>query len=69
MTWEYRTVVFDVSGWLIGGKLDGQGFNDRLNQLGEEGWELVSVFDTNHTQGGTRDVVAVLKRPLKQKQS
>jgi hypothetical protein len=32
--------------------------------LGEEGWELVNVFDTNFTQGGTRDVVAVLKRPM-----
>ena len=56
--------MFDVSGWLIGGKLDGQKFNDRLNQLGEEGWELVSVCDTNVIQGGTRDVVAVLKRPM-----
>jgi hypothetical protein len=64
MKWEYRTVMFDASGWFLGGKLDGQKFNDRLNQLGEEGWELVSVFDTNFTQGGTRDVVAVLKRSM-----
>ena len=64
MKWEYRTIVFEVSGWFIGGKLDAQKFNDRLNQLGEEGWELVSVFDTNFTQGGTRDVVAVLKRSM-----
>ncbi len=65
MKWEYRTVVFEVSGWFIGGKLDGQRFNDRLNQLGEEGWELVSVFDTNFPQGGTRDVVTVMKRLMK----
>jgi len=70
MKWEYRTVVFEVPGWFIGGKLDGEKFNDRLNQLGEEGWELVSVFDTKFAQGGgTRDVVAVLKRPMKFKQS
>ena len=55
----------EASGWFLGGKLDGQKLNDRLNRLGEEGWELVSVFDTNFTQGGTRDVVAVLKRPMK----
>lgn len=61
--------MFEVSGWFIGGKLDGQRFNDRLNELGEEGWELVSVFDTNCTQGGTRDVVAVLKRPVELKQN
>jgi Domain of unknown function (DUF4177) len=66
MNWEYRTVMFDASDWFLGGRLDGQQFNDRLNQLGEEGCELVSVFDTNFTQGGTRDVVAVMKRPANQ---
>ncbi len=54
-----------ASGWFLGGKLDGKRFTDRLNELGEQNWELVSVFDTNFLQGGTRDVVAVLKRPLK----
>jgi hypothetical protein len=63
MKWEYSTVMFEASGWL-GGKLDGQKFNERLNGLGEEGWELVSVFDTNYGQGATRDVVAVFKRPI-----
>ena len=65
MKWEYTTVMFEAARWFLGGKLDGQAFNDRLNRLGDEGWELVSVFDTNFTQGGTRDVVAVLKRPKK----
>ena len=64
MKWEYRTVMFEASGWFLGGKLDGGQFNERLNQLGEEGWELVTAFDTNSAQGATRDVVAVLKRPL-----
>jgi len=62
MKWEYRTVVFPASGWLLGGKLDGQAFNDKLNALGEDGWELVSVFDTSMAEGQTRDVIAVLKR-------
>ena len=64
MKWEYMTVMFASSRWFLGGKLDGKQFNERLNELGEEGWELVSVFDTNYTEGATRDVVAVLKRPL-----
>jgi hypothetical protein len=63
MQWEYMTVMFEATGWYLGGKLDGKKFNDRLNQLGQEGWELVSVFDTNMREGTTRDVVAVLKRP------
>lgn len=61
--------MFEATGWFLGGKLDGQRFNDRLNELGEEGWELVTVFDTNFTQGGTRDVVAVLKRASNQQGS
>jgi len=56
--------MFQATGWFLGGKLDGKKLNDHLNRLGKEGWELVSTFDTNFTQGGTRDVVAVLKRPL-----
>ena len=53
-----------ASGWFLGGILDAQKFNDHLNRLGQQDWELVSVFDTNMGYGQTRDVVAVLKRPL-----
>ncbi|HKB02455.1 MAG TPA: DUF4177 domain-containing protein [Gemmataceae bacterium] len=65
MKWEYLTVKFAASGFFLGGKLDGDTFNAKLNELGQEGWELVSVFDTNMSRGQTRDVVAVLKRPLR----
>ena len=64
MKWEYLTVVFAASGWFLGGKLDGKAFNDKLNELGEDGWELVSVFDTNMLDGETRDVIAVLKQQI-----
>ncbi len=63
MKWEYTTVMFEAQGWFLGGKLNGQTFTDRLNTLGQQGWELVSVFDTNMWEGQTRDVIAVLKRP------
>jgi hypothetical protein len=62
MKWEYMTVMFMAKGFWLGGKLDGNAFNEELNKLGEQGWELVSVFDTNMAQGQTRDVIAVLKR-------
>jgi hypothetical protein len=64
MKWEYMTVMLPASGMVLGGKIDGQKFTDKLNQLGSERWELVSVFDTNMLEGKTRDVIAVLKRPL-----
>jgi len=47
----------------VGGKIDAQALTDRLNKLGGEGWELVSVFGTNMLDGKTRDVFATLKRP------
>lgn len=64
MKWEYKTLAFAATGWFLGGKLDGQAMTDRLNELGAQGWELVSVFDTNMAQGSTRDVFAVLKRRI-----
>jgi hypothetical protein len=62
MKWEYLSVAFAATGFWVQGKLDGDAFNERLNQLGQKGWELVSVFDTNVGGGGTRDVFAVFKR-------
>ena len=61
MKWEYMTVLASASGWL-GGKIDAQAITNRLNELGREGWELVSAFDTNMYEGLTRDVVLILKR-------
>jgi hypothetical protein len=62
MRYEYMTLKFAATGWFAGGDLDGDAFNGKLNELGMEGWELVSVFDTNMMHGRTRDVVAVFKR-------
>ena len=63
--WEYQTITFDFSGWFTrAGNVDGQAIAETLNKVGADGWELVSMFDTNRTDGATRFVVAVLKRPL-----
>lgn len=67
MGWEYHTAQFDFSGEAFisqGGLFNSQKFSLELNRLGWDGWELVSVFDTNRIKGSTRYVVAVLKRPL-----
>ena len=67
MGWEYQTLAFNFAGEAFisqGGLFNSQKFNHEMNRLGWDGWELVSVFDTNRVQGGTRFVVAVLKRPL-----
>jgi hypothetical protein len=60
--WDYNTVVFE-QGWFSSGRLDGAKFQAKLETMGAEGWELVSVFDTNRHEGSTLQVVAVFKRP------
>lgn len=61
--WEYKTLEFETRGF-AGGLLEIRDFNDALNSCGREGWELVSCFDTNQSQGASRRVIAVLKRQV-----
>ncbi len=46
----------------MGGKLDEVEFDRMINELGMQGWELTTAFDTNEGYGSTRDVVAIFKR-------
>ena len=62
MKWEYKTII--SAGGFIGGKIDGEKFTAHLNELGQDGWEMVSVFDTNQSGGQTRDVFAFFNRPM-----
>ncbi len=61
MRWEYKTIKLDAKGFL-GGKFNEGELDAFMNDLGADGWELVTAFDTNTTYGQTRDVVAIFKR-------
>ncbi len=61
MKWEYKTIKQPAGGF-TGGKFDGQEWDQKLNDLGQQGWELVTVFGTHRCHGQTRDVVAMFKR-------
>ena len=60
--WEYKTIKLKTTGWLTGGELNAADFDGILNELGDDGWELISAFDTNQAYGASLDVVAVFKR-------
>ncbi len=62
--WEYRTELFDFRKILSSGNFEPEIFDKRANSLGWDGWELVSVMDTNFSQGSTFWVVASFKRKL-----
>ena len=57
-TWEYKTIKGKTEGWL-GGRLDASDLEERLNQAGAEGWELVSTV-----YGHSGAIALILKRPI-----
>ena len=61
MKWEFKTLKHPAKG-LLGGKFVAEELDEKMNELGQQGWELVSVFATNRHQGTTRDIVAVFRR-------
>jgi len=36
----------------------------RLNELGEDGWELIGITSVNFKSGATDNIAMVFKRPL-----
>jgi hypothetical protein len=61
MKWEYRTVKLSAASfWGI--KFDEVKFENFMNELGQQEWELVEVFATE-IDAHTKDVVGVFKRP------
>lgn len=62
MNWEYTTIKLAPTGFL-GGAVDDTALEEMLNELGGQGWELTTAFDTSQAYGRTRDVVMIFKRP------
>lgn len=60
---EYKTLYTDAKG-VFGGKIDKDRYQQDLNTLGMQGWELVNTFPTAQSYGSTRWVVSVFKRRL-----
>jgi hypothetical protein len=59
---EYTTHNVNKSFWL--GDIDTNELLVYLNHLGNVGWEIVSVIETNKSQGGTNEVIILLKREI-----
>lgn len=63
MKWEYQTVKLGVVGtW--GVSFDTDEAQNFTNDLGAEGWELVSSFSVNEAAGRSKEVIFIFKRPL-----
>ena len=57
--WEYKIINIRSENY----RLD-PAYEDRLNVLGEEGWELVAITAINFKTGATDHIGMVFKRQL-----
>ena len=57
--WEYKIINIRSENY----RLDPNSAT-QLNQLGEEGWELVSITSVNFKTGATDNIAMVFKRPV-----
>ena len=64
MKFEYKLVHYKAEGWVSGGKVDVDKIGDEYNAHGQDGWELVSVMDTNKNNGQSDLVIAFFKRAI-----
>lgn len=58
---EYKVFAFDTKGFW-GGRVEIDQIENQLNQLGNEGWEMVSCTSTNQSYGASKSIVCILKR-------
>ena len=62
--WEYTVLKLATDfGFFSGTNFDAGQLSQHLNEHGAAGWELVSVFDIEKVKGGSKFVLAVMKRP------
>lgn len=62
--WEYTVLDVGVAGFFLGPDLDGDALTAKLNDLGAQGWEAVTLAPMSAGAGSTSNLVIVLKRPL-----
>lgn len=60
---EYKTLFTDAKG-ALGGKVDQYTFQNELNDLGSQGWELVNTVAAAQSYGSTRWIVSIFKRKI-----
>jgi len=58
---EYKCLLFESTG-VLGGQLNLADLEKTLNEYGAEGWEVVSIIDTEHAKGRSRETVVTMKR-------
>jgi transcriptional regulator with XRE-family HTH domain len=63
MKYEYKVLKFDVKRFITT-KVDSDDMEDQLNELGVEGWELISISEILKDMGVTVMLVATMRRSI-----
>ena len=62
---KFAYKVLDVpSKGFWGGSINYQELTDKLNDLGQEGWEAVSMGATNMYSNATKGLIVILKKEI-----
>lgn len=62
--WEYLVIQRNTHPWPWGEDRDEEGSIDWLNQLGDQGWELVNTISIVNNSYGRADAIRyIFKRP------
>lgn len=59
--YEYKTISMEATGFM-GGQVDVQELDERLNAYGMDGWELIGMVSSNQSYGSTRFILVTFKR-------
>ncbi len=62
---EYKVIAYDTTGF-FGGNVNTGELESRLDQLGNDGWEMVSSASTNQSYGSSKSLVFIFKRKKEQ---
>jgi len=64
---EYKIMKFKPRKSFLGGSFDNIEINNKINILGQQGWELVSTSTINAELGSTTEILMTFKRtPFKE---
>lgn len=63
--WEYKTLEFELDSnfWLGTSNFPQTEIESNLNNLGEEGWELMNSITNSESHGKATRLLLIFKRP------
>jgi len=62
MSWEYKSLIIETTGIMSRGRLDGASIDQKLEEMGRDGWELATAVPVGDGNIGTARLLFTFKR-------